>query len=99
MISTADISVDLRSSCPFERDGEADAARIMKDAVLAFEAALAKADRRVRSDAGSDCIRGLMDAVGDSGVHSWLEACCNAGLLNAQDYLDLFGQKQKALAA
>lgn len=75
----------------FERARETEAAVIMRDAVLMMRKALAAA--HPLSEAGSDAVSGLQDALDDSGVYGWLEACCDAGILDTGDYLALFGKQ------
>lgn len=80
-----------------ERDRETEAATIMRDAVLMMRKALAAV--HPLSDAGCDAVSGLKDAIDDSGVYGWLEACCDAGILDGGDYLAIFGGRKERQAA
>lgn len=66
----------------FERNSEAFAAETVAKALADLERALELARKSVLSDEGDDAIAGMIDGIGDSGIHGWLQNCQDAGVLS-----------------
>lgn len=66
--------------CPVEKNQEAWAAQLIVTKLAELKEALELASKVVVTNDGSDCINGMIDAIGDSGIHGWISGCRAAGL-------------------
>lgn len=66
--------------CNVEQNQEAWAAQLVVTKLAELETALELAAKVVVTNDGDDAIGLLQDGIGDSGIHSWISACREAGL-------------------